>query len=49
MLQNKSTTIVSEVKGFFTSTEKATNVIFEHFKFLDIIRKTNWTSKQKQQ
>jgi len=27
MLQNKSTTIVSEVKDFFTSSEKAINTI----------------------
>lgn len=39
MLQNKSTTIVSEVKGFFTSTEKATNVILNILSSLTLSEK----------
>lgn len=34
MLPNKSTTILSEIKGFFTSSEKASNAIFNTLSFL---------------
>lgn len=39
MLQNKSTTIVSEVKGFFTSSEKATNTILNILSSLTLSEK----------
>ncbi|MHB1108570.1 MAG: hypothetical protein ACYCZ2_19610 [Lutibacter sp.] len=39
MLQNKSTTIVSEVKGFFSSSEKATNTILNILSSLTLSEK----------
>ncbi len=39
MLQNKSTTIVSEIKGFFTSSEKAMSTIFSILSSLTLSEK----------
>ena len=41
MLHHKDTTIVSEIKGFFTSAEKAVLLILD---ILSIILPKNWTT-----